>query len=83
MSSARPGSAPTRGSGAMADSAAGLARWYRRPDQSGARRMRQFGGALAHALDRFGDPLANPAGNVGYALAKAALARCVVAIRVL
>ena len=80
---ARPGSAPTRGSGAMADSAAGIADRIAGPIESGARRMRQFGGALADALDRFGDPLANPAGNVGYALAKAALARCFVAIRVL
>ena len=80
---ARPGSAPTRGSGAMADSAAGIADGIAGPSESGARRMRQFGGALADALDRFGDPLANPAGNVGNALAKAALARCVIAIWVL
>ena len=80
---AGPGSAPTRGSGAMTDSAAGLAHRIAGPMESGACRMRQFGGALADALDRFGDPLANPAGNVGHALAEAPLARGIIAIWVL
>jgi hypothetical protein len=77
---AGPGSAPTRGSGAMTDSAAGIAHRVAGPMKSGACRMRNFGGALADALHRFGDPLANTGGNVGHPVAEAPLARRIIAI---
>jgi hypothetical protein len=77
---AGPGSAPTRGSGTMTDSAAGIAHRVAGPMKSGACRMREFGGALADALQRFGDPLANTAGNVGHPVAEAPLARRIIAI---
>ena len=67
----------------MTDSAAGPADGVAGPSESGARRMRHLRGALAHPFDSFGDPLANPAGNVGDALAEATLLRFCIGIRIL